>query len=35
MESQGFAVNSSEWWHFDFQGWREYPLLNEPFERLR
>jgi D-alanyl-D-alanine dipeptidase len=35
MEAQGFSVNPSEWWHFDFQGWREYPLLNEPFERLR
>jgi D-alanyl-D-alanine dipeptidase len=34
MESAGFTVNPSEWWHFDFNGWNEYPLLNVPFERL-
>jgi D-alanyl-D-alanine dipeptidase len=35
MEAQGFMVNPSEWWHFDFQGWRDYPILNDPFEKLR
>ena len=35
MESQGFTVNPAEWWHFDFQGWRGYPLLNIPIEKLR
>ncbi len=35
MEAQGFAVNPSEWWHFDFLGWHDYPIVNIPFERLR
>jgi D-alanyl-D-alanine dipeptidase len=34
MERQGFSVNPSEWWHFDYTGWREYPLLNIPFEQI-
>lgn len=34
MESEGFTVYNSEWWHFDYKDWREYPLLNIPFERL-
>jgi D-alanyl-D-alanine dipeptidase len=28
MERQGFTVYESEWWHFDYKGWREYPILN-------
>src|SRR3989440_12835136 len=32
MEAQGFTVYKAEWWHFDFNGWREYPLMNVPFE---
>jgi D-alanyl-D-alanine dipeptidase len=35
MEAEGFAVNPTEWWHFDYSGWREYPVMNVPFERLR
>jgi len=35
MEAQGFTVNEAEWWHFDFRSWRDYPVLNVPFERLR
>ncbi|MBW7932016.1 MAG: M15 family metallopeptidase [Gemmatimonadaceae bacterium] len=34
MEREGFVVNPTEWWHFDFTGWRDYPVLNVPFERL-
>ena len=34
LEAQGFTVNPTEWWHFDFQGWREYPILNIAFEGL-
>ena len=34
MESEGFTVYESEWWHFDYQDWREYPILNVPFEKL-
>ncbi len=35
MEAEGFTVNSAEWWHFDYGGWRSYPVLNTPFERIR
>jgi D-alanyl-D-alanine dipeptidase len=34
MEAEGFTVNPSEWWHFDFNGWRDYPILNVPFEKV-
>jgi D-alanyl-D-alanine dipeptidase len=34
MEAEGFSVFEVEWWHFDFRGWREYPLLNVGFEDL-
>jgi len=34
MESEGFTVYRYEWWHFDYRDWREYPILNEPFERI-
>jgi len=34
MESEGFAVNESEWWHFDYKDWKSYGLLNVPFEHL-
>jgi CubicO group peptidase (beta-lactamase class C family)/D-alanyl-D-alanine dipeptidase len=34
MEDQGFTVNAVEWWHFDYQDWARYPILNRPFEEL-
>ena len=34
MESEGFTVYESEWWHFDYKDWHEYPILNVPFEKL-
>jgi D-alanyl-D-alanine dipeptidase len=34
MESEGFAVNEEEWWHFDYKEWKHYPILNVPFEDL-
>ncbi|MCF7796246.1 MAG: M15 family metallopeptidase [Lentisphaeria bacterium] len=30
MEKHGFTGLRTEWWHFDFQGWRQYPLLDIP-----
>lgn len=30
MEAEGFKVYQNEWWHFDFQGWEAYPVLNMP-----
>lgn len=29
MESEGFRSLPNEWWHFDHESWRRYPLLNE------
>jgi CubicO group peptidase (beta-lactamase class C family)/D-alanyl-D-alanine dipeptidase len=34
MEDEGFDVNEFEWWHFDYQDWRKYPILNIAFEHL-
>lgn len=34
MESESFTVYEAEWWHFDYQDWKEYPILNVPFEKL-
>jgi D-alanyl-D-alanine dipeptidase len=34
MESEGFTVFESEWWHFDYKEWREYAIGNVPFEKL-
>ena len=35
MENEGFTVYQTEWWHFDFNGWREYPILNIPFSAIK
>jgi D-alanyl-D-alanine dipeptidase len=34
MEDEGFDVYEFEWWHFDYQDWRAYPILNINFENL-
>jgi zinc D-Ala-D-Ala dipeptidase len=34
MEAEGFRVEPGEWWHFDHRLWREYPILDIPFEKL-
>jgi zinc D-Ala-D-Ala dipeptidase len=34
MEKNGFKVLSNEWWHFDFNGWRNFELMDIPFEDL-
>jgi zinc D-Ala-D-Ala dipeptidase len=34
MEREGFTVFESEWWHFDYRDWHEYPILNVPFAQL-
>ena len=34
MESESFTVYDAEWWHFDYKDWKEYPILNTPFEKL-
>ncbi|WP_417450976.1 serine hydrolase [Kordiimonas sp.] len=34
MERDGFKVYEYEWWHFDFDGWQQYPIGNKTFEQL-
>jgi zinc D-Ala-D-Ala dipeptidase len=34
MEGQDFKVNPTEWWHFDYKDWKQYPILNAKFEDL-
>jgi D-alanyl-D-alanine dipeptidase len=34
MEAEGFTVYKAEWWHFDYQGWKEYRIMNIPFGKL-
>ena len=32
METEGFEVLPEEWWHFNHRDWRQYPILDIPFE---
>ena len=34
MTKYDFKVYKNEWWHFDFVGWENYPLMDIPFEKL-
>jgi D-alanyl-D-alanine dipeptidase len=34
MEAEGFRVYEHEWWHYDYKDWREYRVLDIPFEEL-
>jgi D-alanyl-D-alanine dipeptidase len=35
MEANGFTVYEYEWWHFDYRGCTEWPIMNVPFEKLQ
>jgi D-alanyl-D-alanine dipeptidase/kynurenine formamidase len=34
MEREGFFVYPSEWWHFDYKDWADYPILDVPFDAV-
>jgi D-alanyl-D-alanine dipeptidase len=34
MHAHGFKVIYNEWWHFDFNGWQNYDLMDIPFQKL-
>ncbi len=34
MIRHGFEPLPSEWWHYDFAGWRTFPLMDIPLENL-
>jgi D-alanyl-D-alanine dipeptidase len=35
MERHDFAVEPNEWWHFNYKDWRDYPILDIPFDAIR
>ncbi len=35
MAKHGFTVHPKEWWHYDYQDWRNYPLMDFSFEELK
>jgi D-alanyl-D-alanine dipeptidase len=35
MEKEGFEVDPGEWWHFNYRGWEQYPILDIRFEDIR
>jgi D-alanyl-D-alanine dipeptidase len=34
MTRHGFEIFDSEWWHYDFGGWKAYELMDLSFEEL-
>jgi D-alanyl-D-alanine dipeptidase len=34
MTIHGFLLYPDEWWHFDFDGWKKYPVTDISFEML-
>jgi len=34
METRGFTVYEAEWWHFDFNGWKDFPISNVEFSAM-
>ncbi|HEY4305168.1 MAG TPA: M15 family metallopeptidase [Gemmatimonadaceae bacterium] len=34
MEAEGFTVNPTEWWHFDYKDWRQYAIGNVTFDKI-
>lgn len=34
MKKYGFIPLPSEWWHFDFEGWEKFSILDIPLEKL-
>lgn len=34
MQAHGFHVIATEWWHYDFNGWSKFPLLDVPFSAI-
>lgn len=34
MTAHGFLPYPTEWWHFDWKNWKDYPPLDIPIEKL-
>jgi D-alanyl-D-alanine dipeptidase len=35
MEKHGFVALETEWWHYDFSGWQNFPLMDIEFEAVQ
>jgi zinc D-Ala-D-Ala dipeptidase len=35
MQAHGFKIYRTEWWHYDFDGWQKFALLDIPFEKIK
>ena len=35
MAAEGFAVYEPEWWHYDYKDWKEYPIQNLEFSKIK
>ncbi len=35
MSAEGFSVYEPEWWHYDYKDWKEYPIMNVNFSKIR
>ena len=35
MQAEGFAVFATEWWHFDYGAWKDYPILDVEFSGIK
>ncbi len=35
MQAHGFKVIVTEWWHYDFDGWQNFPLLDIHFSSIQ
>jgi D-alanyl-D-alanine dipeptidase len=35
MTAEGFAVYEPEWWHYDYKDWKEYPIGNVKFSKIK
>jgi D-alanyl-D-alanine dipeptidase len=34
LEAEGFVGLSNEWWHFDFTGWEQFPVIDIAFNKI-
>jgi D-alanyl-D-alanine dipeptidase len=34
MVENGFEIYADEWWHYDYKGWKNHPLMDLSFEEL-
>jgi D-alanyl-D-alanine dipeptidase len=35
MTAEGFVVFVTEWWHYDYKDWKEYPILDLEFTEIQ